>query len=248
MSTPGAPSPDTRAPGASGAPDSPTPDTRTPDGSVAVVIDVMRAFTVAAQAFTQGAERIVLAASLEQALELKRRHPDWLALKDGAPAPGFDLVNSPGLLRSARLAGRTVVQKTTAGTVGAHAARDASLLLCAGFSTAAATARFLRGRPPARYVVTGDGGTAPEDRACADYIAALVADPTTPAEPFLRTAAASPAAAELHQGLRGGYLGVHPDDVALCLEADRHPFAMVVTEEDGLLVLRPVHSAGAGAN
>ncbi len=31
----------------------------------------------------------------------------------------------------------------------------------------------------------------------------------------------------------------HPDDVALCLELDRFPFAMVAAVEDGLMVLRP---------
>jgi hypothetical protein len=54
--------------------------------SVAVVVDVMRAFTVAAWAFAQGAEKIVLAESLDAALALKARHPDWVALKDGPPA------------------------------------------------------------------------------------------------------------------------------------------------------------------
>ncbi|WP_218156178.1 2-phosphosulfolactate phosphatase [Nonomuraea wenchangensis] len=61
---------------------------------------------------------IVLAESLDEALALKGRHPEWVALKDGPPAPGFDAVNSPALLRSAGFGGRTVVQKTTAGTVG----------------------------------------------------------------------------------------------------------------------------------
>ncbi|WP_343952886.1 hypothetical protein [Nonomuraea longicatena] len=33
--------------------------------------------------------------------------------------------------------------------------------------------------------------------------------------------------------------GAHPDDVALCLELDRFPFAMVATTEDSLMVLCP---------
>ncbi|MFD1538766.1 hypothetical protein [Nonomuraea guangzhouensis] len=69
--------------------------------------------------------------------------------KDGPPAPGFDTVNSPGLLRSIDLGGRTV-------------------------------------------------------------------------------AAESRAAAELAEEVRQG---VHPDDVALCLEVDRFPLAMVATLE-----------------
>lgn len=140
--------------------------------SVAVVVDVMRAYTVAAWAFGRGAEKIVLAESLAEALALKARHPDWVTLKDGPPAPGFDLVNSPGLLRSVDLGGRTVVQKTTAGTVGALAVKDASLVLCAYFVVAEATARILRARrcDGVTFVVTGEDGRADEDLACAQYI------------------------------------------------------------------------------
>ncbi|MFD0356241.1 2-phosphosulfolactate phosphatase [Streptomyces sp. NPDC127110] len=225
--------------------------TETP--SAAVVVDVMRAFTVAAWAFARGAEKIVLAESLDEVLALKARRPDWVALKDGPPAPGFDAVNSPALLRSADLGGRTVVQKTTAGTVGALAVKDAPLVLCAGFVVAEATATLLRARGcgSVTFVVTGEDGRADEDLACAQYIArratgapADAAD-ATDAAGFLRRAAASRAAAELAEGVREG---AHPDDVALCLELDRFPFAMVAALEDSHMVLRPfdVSSAAEG--
>ncbi|MFD4025556.1 2-phosphosulfolactate phosphatase [Streptomyces sp. NPDC058576] len=227
--------------------------------SVAVVVDVMRAYTVAAWAFARGAEKIVLAESQAEALALKARHPEWVAIKDGPPAPGFDAVNSPGLLRSADLGGRTVVQKTTAGTVGALAVKEASLVLCASFVVAEATARLLRrhGGDAVTFVVTGEDGRADEDLACAQYIArrateaetrttlsteataathTSVATDTTDATDFLRRAGGSRAAAELTKGVRQG---AHPDDVALCLELDRFPFAMVATLEDALMVLRP---------
>jgi 2-phosphosulfolactate phosphatase len=206
--------------------------------SAAVVVDVMRAFTVAAWAFAQGTEKIVLAESLDEALALKARHPDWVALKDGPPAIGFDAVNSPGLLRSVDLGGRTVVQKTTAGTVGALAVKEAPLVLCAGFVVAEATARLLRTREcgSVTFVVTGDDGRADEDLACAQYIAQRAAGAGADAAEFLRRAGESRAAAELAEGVRQG---VHPDDVALCLELDRFPFAMVAALEDSLMVLRP---------
>ncbi|MEU2294665.1 2-phosphosulfolactate phosphatase [Streptomyces bacillaris] len=213
--------------------------------SVAVVVDVMRAFTVAAWAFARGAEKIVLAGSPDEALALKARNPEWIALKDGAPAPGFDTVNSPGLLRSLDLGGRTVVQKTTAGTVGALAVRDASLVLCAGFVVAEATARVLRARggESVTYVVTGEDGRADEDLACAQYIARRATEdgPGTDPADYLRRARESRAAHELAEGVR---LGVHPDDIALCLELDRFPFAMVATREDALTVLRPHRTDG----
>ncbi|GLW48831.1 putative 2-phosphosulfolactate phosphatase [Streptomyces sp. NBRC 14336] len=206
--------------------------------SVAVVVDVMRAYTVAAWAFARGAEKIVLAESLDEALALKSAHPAWVALKDGPPAPGFDAVNSPGLLRSTDLDGRTVVQKTTAGTVGALAVKDASLVLCASFVVAEATAAVLRtrGSDSTTFVVTGEDGRADEDLACAQYIAHRVTDPGADAADYLRRAANSRAARELTQGIRKG---VHPDDVALCLELDRFPFAMVATSEEALMTLRP---------
>ncbi|HSZ41975.1 MAG TPA: 2-phosphosulfolactate phosphatase [Trebonia sp.] len=67
---------------------------------------------------------------------------------------------------------------------------------------------------------------------------------TTAAWAFARGAdpqpcAASRAAARLAEGARQDAQGIHPDDVALCLELDRFPFAMVAALEDSLMVLRP---------
>ncbi|MCX5205123.1 2-phosphosulfolactate phosphatase [Streptomyces sp. NBC_00237] len=210
---------------------------------VAVVIDVMRAFTVAAWAFSRGAEKIVLASTLDEALALKESRPGWLALKDGAPAAGFDAVNSPAQLRSRDFTGRTLVQKTTAGTVGALAVADTPLVLCASFVVAGPTARFLRERDrgPVTFVVTGEEGRAEEDLACAQYIGRRVdegeGEGEVDAEPYVRRARNSRAAAELRDGVRSGS---HPDDVELCLEVDRFAFAMVARREDALMVLRPV--------
>jgi 2-phosphosulfolactate phosphatase len=130
------------------------------------------------------------------------------------------------------------VQKTTAGTVGALAVKEASLVLCAGFVVAEATARLLRtrGSDSVTFVVTGEDGRADEDLACAQYIARRATGAGTDAAEFLRRAAESRAAAELAEGVRQG---VHPDDVALCLEVDRFPFAMVAALEGSLMVLRP---------
>lgn len=209
---------------------------------VAVVIDVMRAFTVAAWAFRRGAERIVFAGTQQAALDLKARHPGWLAFQDGEPVPGFDLANSPARLRSLDVRGRTVVQKTTAGTAGALAVAEAGLLLCASFVVAAATAEVLRRARPetVTFVVTGDGGRAEEDRACAEYIADRVHAADADPAPYLARARCSDAAGRLADGVRRGWAGVHADDVAMCLEADAFPFAMAATRVDGRLVLRPV--------
>ncbi|MDW8803502.1 2-phosphosulfolactate phosphatase [Streptomyces scabiei] len=162
-------------------------------------------------------------------------------LKDGAPAAGFDAVNSPGLLRTRDFAGRTLVQKTTAGTVGAPAVADAPLVLCASFVVAGPTARFLRDRDagPVTFVVTGEDGRADEDLACAEYIGRRTAGDDVAPDPYLHRARNSRAAADLAAGPRGGR---HPDDVELCLDVDRFSFAMVAGREGHLTVIRPVEA------
>lgn len=129
------------------------------------------------------------------------------------------------------------MQKTTAGTVGALAVKEAPLVLCASFVVAEATAQLLRARgsDSVTFVVTGEDGQADEDLACAQYIARRVTEPGADAAEFLRRGAESRAASELAEGVRQG---VHPDDVELCLELDRFPFAMVATLEGSLMVLR----------
>ncbi|MEU5659425.1 2-phosphosulfolactate phosphatase [Streptomyces sp. NPDC047737] len=211
---------------------------------VAVVVDVMRAFTVAAWAFSRGVEKIVLASTESEALALKKSRPGWLALKDGERAAGFDAVNSPALLRSCDFEGRTLVQKTTAGTVGALAVADAPLVLCASFVVAGPTARYLRadGGGPVTFVVTGEDGRADEDLACAEYIGRSMAGGEVEAAPYVHRARTSRAAADLAAGRRSGY---HPDDVELCLEIDRFSFAMLARQEESLTVLRPVTVPGA---
>ena len=203
-----------------------------------MVIDVLRAFSTAAYAMSLGAERIVLAASLDQARALQVRTPGSLTLADGARVEGVDLVNSPALLADVPLRGRTVIVKTTNGTVAALAARDADPLLCASFVNAPATAAYLRARvvSAVSYVASG-GADATEDIACAHYLDALVADPETPAQPYLDEAARSSARALLDRRAAAGDTGVHPRDVELCLRAGAADVCLLGRHVDGAVVL-----------
>jgi 2-phosphosulfolactate phosphatase len=207
---------------------------------VAVVIDVLRAFSTAAWAFELGAERIVLTDDLDEALKLKASIPGALALKDGHPQPGFDLTNSPVMIKSHDLRGATIVQRTQHGTAGAVAARGAERLYCASFGVASATADAVResGFRDVYFVITGDDGTADEDLACAEYIAALLDDPSTDVAPFLARVAKSAGAVLDRQRIEEGHAGFADGDIEACMEADRFGFAMRAREEAGLLVLR----------
>lgn len=217
---------------------------------VAVVIDVLRAFTTAAWAFELRVERIVLTDDLDEALRIKARLPGALAMKDGEPEPGFELTNSPVHLRGhGSLGGATIVQRTTHGTIGAVAARNARQLYCASFACASATADAIRrsGLEDVCFIVTGEEGKADEDLACAEYIAALLDDPATAAGPYAGRVGASAAAARIRRLLSEGARGFDPSDIGLCSEANRFDFAMRASEEDGLLVLRRVAVADGGA-
>src|SRR5690606_36621260 len=61
---------------------------------VAVVIDVVRAFTVAPWCLARGAERLLFAPGVEAAAQVRAdHHPDALLLKDGGSDPRFALPN-----------------------------------------------------------------------------------------------------------------------------------------------------------
>lgn len=206
---------------------------------VVVVIDVLRAFSFAAYALDAGVERIILMDDLDETLTLAAALPGALAGKDGAPDDRFDVSNSPGqLLERHDLPGRTIVHRTTAGTVGAVAARHVPHLFCASFVVAAATVERVRrlGPDSVAFVITGDGGRADEDLACAQYMAAHLSGDDVDAAPFL--ARVERAGQRLQRGVELGHRGVHSDDVALCVDLDRFDFALGVAEEDGRLVLR----------
>jgi 2-phosphosulfolactate phosphatase len=201
----------------------------------AVVLDVLRAYTTAAWAFHLGAARLILTDDLDEALALKALLPGSLAMKDALPMPGFELSNSPVALRSHDLRGLTIIQRTTHGTVGAVAAYRAGVqsLFCAGFPNARATAEVIRrsGAHKAYFVITGELGAADEDRACAEYIAALIDDPDADAAPFVARVPASNTGRQLGERIEEGRPGVQKGDIEAAMEADRFDFVMRAREE-----------------
>ena len=218
---------------------------------VVVVIDVCRAFTTAAFAFAAGAERILLAGTVEEALALKASLPDALAMGEagGAPVEGFDLWNSPAQFEGLELRGRTLVQRTSAGTQGVVRSQGAAQQFAASFVVAGATARAVRAvlaaaGQPARvtFVNTGvrpsEGHSDVEDVACADYLAALLRDQQPDPEKYLFWMA----------GRRQGSMTDAPTatqrqfeaDVALCGQVDRFDFAMYIQRKGKLFEMRPI--------
>jgi len=198
----------------------------------AVIIDVFRAFTTAAFAIAAGAREIVLVDDHEQALALKATDPTLFLTGEigGRPIPGFDLGNSPSRIEGLDLAGRRVVQRTSAGTQGVVAAAGATEIVLGSLVIAGATARYLQDRDLVSLVATDVGrADAREDEVCAAYLEALLQQ--RPAEPPVIT---------LVDHLEGWPEWFPRRDAELACVVDRFSFALPVSRENGLLVARPV--------
>jgi 2-phosphosulfolactate phosphatase len=124
---------------------------------VAVIIDVFRAFSVAAYAFDAGAARVLPVGEIEEALELGRRLPGAVLAgeRHTRRLPGFDAGNSPTEIRALDLRGRTLIHTTHAGTQGLVNAVFADEVLTGAFVNISAVAADLRRRAP------GPGSAAP---------------------------------------------------------------------------------------
>ncbi|MET0534202.1 MAG: 2-phosphosulfolactate phosphatase [Steroidobacter sp.] len=151
----------------------------------AIVIDVFRAFSVAAYAFSRGAATIIPIASIDDARELKRQHPDWLLIgeRHAKPLPGFDCGNSPADLEKLDLAGRTLIHTTHSGTQGLTSAHQADEVITGALVNAAAIVRYLQAKQPAIVTIVRMGHEArencDEDDICAELLRSrLVGEPS----------------------------------------------------------------------
>ncbi|MEM1504493.1 2-phosphosulfolactate phosphatase [Domibacillus sp. 8LH] len=145
---------------------------------VNVVIDVIRAFTFAHYAFIKGAEEILLAETINSALQTKEKNPTYMLAGEekGLYIPGFDLDNSPASLLEANVEGKILVQKTTNGVRAALHALNASHVFVTGFSNAKTTAQYIRqlvGKN-ADINIIASHPIGDEDLACAEYMKAII--------------------------------------------------------------------------
>ncbi|SRR5712692_2475222 len=101
------------------------------EGSVAVVLDVIRASSSIITLFDRGAASIGLAASVEAAREAAKQAPGTLLCGEvgGLPPYGFDHGNSPTEFAELDFGGKHIVMATTNGTAAVRACREAPAVL-----------------------------------------------------------------------------------------------------------------------
>ena len=213
-----------------------------------VVIDVLRAFTTAAFLFAAGVEEITLVSTVEEALALKRAHPDMLLVGEvgGLPIPGFDYGNSPSAFVGVDLRGRCFVQRTSAGTQGVVRSVNAGEILLASLVVAGATLRHIQNSSwqsvtlvqteSPRDASEAEMSTGDEDAACADLLADGLAGRASDTAAIQRRARGSKSG----QKFSGAHAAFPTTDLQYALEIDRFDFAMRVERRDGLFVARAV--------
>jgi len=204
---------------------------------VVVVIDVLRAFSTAAYAFGAGAKSIKMVGEVEEALALKAQMANALIMGEvnGIKPESFDYGNSPTEITLQNLAGKNIIQRTSAGTQGVVRSVKAGTLFTASFVVANATVLAIQQLEPdtISFVITGryfDG----EDKACADYLVACLQGQDPDPSPYL---------ARVWEAIELTHMPTDkfPDiasDVDYCTRLDAFQFAMPVTREQGHPVMR----------
>ena len=211
---------------------------------VVIVIDVLRAFSTAAYAFSRGAKEILLVSTVDEALSLKSAIPDSRAMGEvgGLRPEGFDFGNSPTYIDETDLFGITMIHRTSAGTQGVVRSRGADVMLASSFVVAGATARYVSNLavPEVTFVITGksyNGGD--EDLACAQYLESLLKGSQPDINPFIKRVLESrDAFPHLDPAQREFPLS----DLEYCTQVDKFDFAMPITRENGNFIMRTVKS------
>jgi 2-phosphosulfolactate phosphatase len=143
-----------------------------------VIIDVFRAFSVAAYAFSRGAVASIPVADIDAARRLKAADPNRILLGErfAKPLPGFDCGNSPTELERIDVVGRTLVHTTHSGTQGLANAINADEVVTGALVNCAAIVRYIKARNPRQVTLVRMGQEASsrcdEDDLCAELLAA----------------------------------------------------------------------------
>ncbi|MHC2067594.1 2-phosphosulfolactate phosphatase [Bremerella sp. T1] len=129
-------------------------------GSVAVVIDVLRATTTIAHAIANGAECVIPCLTIDEAKEQGSQLPDALlgGERGGQKIEGFDLGNSPAEYPADVVRGKKIIFTTTNGTKAMNACALADEIFIAAFVNLTAVCNALSEHHHVQIVCAGTEG------------------------------------------------------------------------------------------
>jgi 2-phosphosulfolactate phosphatase len=197
----------------------------------AVIIDVFRAFTTAAFVVANGAETILPVGGVDEALALRRNHPEWRVMGEvhGHKVPGFDYGNSPDEVSAVDFKGRTVIQRTSSGVQGILEASGADEILLGSFVIAEATVNYIKRRNPKVVSIVAMGWEGDykviEDELCAEYLEARLHGERLDFQDMVRRIKADPQGAKFFDKAQPSF---REGDFHAAMSLDRFPFALRV--------------------
>jgi 2-phosphosulfolactate phosphatase len=216
---------------------------------IAVVIDVLRAFTCSALMFRYGVRDLALVRTPEEALAFRAADSDYLVAGEvnGRKVDGFDVGSSPADIVAKGepfFDGRRVAARSSAGTQGVLAAASrAQQVILGSYLTAAATAAYIRDSARVGALLQGEDAmvtlvpmgfegvrSSIEDERCADYLEHLLVG--TPYD-HLRAVCDCMRDAEIAASLRGEHDYRPREDIILALQRDVLDFVMIGRLENG---------------
>lgn len=222
-----------------------------------IVIDVIRATTSIAVMFDQGAARVLVAGSIEQAQEAARKVPGRLLCgeRNVQKIPGFDYGNSPTQFAEVDLSGRELITTTTNGTRAFYACpAQATRLAGSMYNAGAVATRALQlaqaqGSNTINLVCSGElNYFALDDAVCAGYLA-LEMQQLSPDIQLWESALAAitlyeaykpPKVLEIANSALTVFQGGLMDDPPFCMRTSVSTSVPIVVgkeEETGLLIL-----------
>jgi len=196
---------------------------------IAVVIDVFRAFSVAAYAIDAGAARVLPVAEIEDAKALGGRFPGAVLAgeRHARKLPGFDIGNSPTEVRAIGVQGRVLVHTTHAGTQGLVNATGADEVLTGAFVNISAVCRHILARAPQRVSLVRMGHEArercAEDDLYAECLRLLLLGEPAPLGEVRERLRTAPAAAKFFDPACDW---APRDDFEYCTDVDRFDFVL----------------------
>ena len=206
---------------------------------IVLIIDVLRAFTTAAYAFSRGTKEIRLVNTVEDAMELKSKFPNAKVMGEvgGFPPEGFDFGNSPTRILEHDLMDTILIQRTSAGTQGAVRSVNADVMLATSFVVAKATMDYvLKLQAEEITFVTTGGADNTEDLACAEFLEKQLTGQAVEVDEYIRRVVTSQDAFQ--------HMADHPQfpksDLDYCTRINVFDFAMPITRAHDQLIMKAI--------
>ena len=196
---------------------------------IAVIIDVFRAFSTACYIINNGAEKIIPVSETANAFRIKELNPDYILLGEEfeRKVPGFDFGNSPLHIVNTDFTGKTVVHRTSSGTLGIVNAVKADELMTGSFVNAGAIINYIRKQNPNTVSLVCMGYAAlrliEEDTLCAEYIS-MTLKGRKPDFPEMVRLIKETSAQRFFDPANADFSP--PEDVDLCLDLNRFNFIL----------------------